>query len=291
MPFYHTVYNEEQPHFKYLNYSRSYGRFIDDLDFFCRNFNLLNVQQIGTKKQGFYLSFDDGMSEIYHVIAPILIDKKIPATLFITADFIDNKKMFISHKISLLIHNIKNSDFMRHRVAAFLHCESAEVEKELFSQVEKIDDVAILCAVSFTEYLQENRPYCTTLQLKELLKMGFKLGNHSRTHRNFKQLSFPEQKDEINFTNEILKSIGVDEKYFCFPYGDNQIKNELFKWMFSEGHISKSFGISGLKTDAFQNHHHRILMEYETLSAEQIIKGEYLLFLLKSIFNRNRIYR
>src|SRR5690606_19747329 len=100
-----------------------------------------------------------------------------------------------------------------------------------------------------------------------------------------------EQKNEIETVNSFLKQMGVDELFFCFPYGDYKIKNELFQWMYQEGEIGKSFGISGLKDDGFSRHHHRILMEHKNFSAEEIIRSEYLYFMLKSAFNKNKIKR
>ena len=53
-----------------------------------------------------FLSFDDGLREVYTIIAPILKERGLPATFFITTDFIDNKKLFYRNKASLLIEAI-----------------------------------------------------------------------------------------------------------------------------------------------------------------------------------------
>ncbi len=291
LPFYHTVFREKKPHFSNIGYSRSYSRFVEDLDFLTANFENIPVEKIGEGSAGFHLTFDDGMSEIYHVIAPLLLERKLDATFFITADFLDNKTMFRSHKISLILSEMNNSAHNRTKVAGFLNCSENQIEKEIYSQKNKTDEIADLIQLSFKDYLQEEKPYCSTAQIIELKKMGFNIGNHSRTHRNFNTLNFEQQKEEIVSVNRFLKELGTKELYFCFPYGDHQIKNELFEWMYQEGGISKSFGISGIKPDDFPKHHHRVLMEYEELSGEEIITSEYLLFAIKSLVRQNRVSR
>ncbi|WP_262708643.1 polysaccharide deacetylase family protein [Natronoflexus pectinivorans] len=58
----------------------------------------------------FHLTFDDGLSEIYHETIPILEKKGIPATIFLNTGFIDNKKMFYRFKSSLVIESIKGQN-------------------------------------------------------------------------------------------------------------------------------------------------------------------------------------
>ncbi len=291
IPFYHTVYRTKQPHFENLTFCRSIRRFQEDLDFLTAHFENITPEKIGKDNKGFHLTFDDGMSEIYHVIAPLLLEKQLDATFFITTEFLDNKTLFSSHKISLILAEVKNSPVNAKKIAGRLNCSEHQIEKELYAHKDQADELADLINLSFRDYLQERKPYCSTAEIIELQKMGFKVGNHSRTHRNFNSLTFDEQKDEISSVNEFLKEIESEEFLFCFPYGDNQISNELFEWMYSEGGISKSFGISGIKPDGFPQHFHRILMEYEAFSGAEIISSEYLLFCLKSMVSNNRVLR
>ena len=56
----------------------------------------------------FLLTFDDGFREIYDIIAPILLDKGIPATFFISSGFLDNRELCYQHKASLLVEKVRN---------------------------------------------------------------------------------------------------------------------------------------------------------------------------------------
>ncbi len=292
LPFYHTVSDHPLPHFSELKYFRRKKKFLNDLDFFTSHFENVSMAEVGNEKKSFHLSFDDGMAEMYSVVFPILQEKKLNATFFINTDFVDNKTMFLSHKISLLQHEIKHSSQNAQRISGYLKCEKGDIPCYLNKiNAEKADEISSLIHVDFNDYLKEHQPYLTTKQIIALKNAGFTIGNHGKSHRNFNKLTFEEQKFEIQTVNTFLKEIDIDELFFCFPYGDFKIKNELFRWMYYEGGIEKSFGISGLKGDGFSRHHHRILMEHENLSAEEIIKAEYFYFMLKSVLNKNKIKR
>lgn len=294
LPYYHTVSASPRAHYSELGYYREENIFKNDLDFFQKNFESVPIDKLDYSKPSFHLTFDDGLKENFAVVASLLHQRNIHATFFINSDFIDNKKMFIRHKISLIISEIKNSDHNKLLVANFLQCD----EKNIFEKInalkdEKIvEDVADLIKLDIENYLQTEQPYLSILDLKEMKKMGFKIGNHSSNHPRFSGIQFSAQKKEILKVNNFLNhEISEEEFYFSFPFGDDLVAPEFFKWMYSEGKVLKSFGTSGLKMDHFSNHFHRILMEWEGFDACEIIKSEYLYYFVKVFFNKNKIRR
>lgn len=292
LPFYHAVSDEPKPHFSELTYFRTEKDFIADLDFFTQNFESVPIEIANGFSRHFHLSFDDGMREMYDVVFPLLAERKIDATFFVTTGFIDNKKMFVSHKRSLLLNEIKNSSYNSTKAADYLKINENQIFKnvsELKNETE-IDQIANLLGIDFKQYLHDHQPYLSKNQIIELKKAGFTIGNHSETHRNFNTLSFSEQKIEIVSTNRFLKALGADKLFFAFPYGDHGIKNEFFEWLFTEGEIEKSFGVSGLKKDFYEKHQHRILME-QPYTAEEIIKTEYFYYFWKAFLYKNKIRR
>lgn len=294
LPFYHTVSNHTQPHFSELTYYRTMNNFIDDLQFFTTYYHSVDVQNIGSNTKSFHLSFDDGMSQIYTEIFPLLKEKNIDATFFINQDFVDNKNMFSSHKRSLLIYEFKNSQRSREILTDYLDNDEKKCLKKIQETKDEktLAEIAAKISFSFENYLNEVKPYVTLTQLQEIRKAGFSIANHGKSHINFSQLTFEEQKSEIFVVNEFLKANNLAEKfYFCFPYGGDKIDKNLFDWMYTEAGIEKSFGIAGLKNDYFAKHYHRILMERGDLTAEEIIKFEYLYYILKFFIGKNSIRR
>ncbi len=295
LPFYHSVTNTPKAHLKHLNFYRTEDAFKNDMTFFLNHYRSVPIKEI--KKSDdmvFHLSFDDGLSEVYDIIIPLLKDKKTNASFFINTDFIDNKNMFCRHRISLIIDSIKKSNYNLNKITDFLSCENNFIYKkidELTSEVE-IKKIERLLKIDIKQYLNDFKPYLTKKQLLEIKKMGFTIGNHSKNHPNFKDISLVEQKEQILKVDAYLKEeLSVKDLYFSFPFGDENIKNEFFEFIYTYEKIIYSFGISGLKIDEYCNHLHRIPMEYDRFSAKQIIKFEYFYFILKSILNKNKIKR
>jgi peptidoglycan/xylan/chitin deacetylase (PgdA/CDA1 family) len=49
------------------------------------------------------LTFDDGLREHLAVVAPLLQKHELPAIFFITTGFLDNRRLFYRHKVSLCL--------------------------------------------------------------------------------------------------------------------------------------------------------------------------------------------
>ncbi len=294
-PFYHAVSNTPKPHLKHLDYYRTKDCFERDLDFFLKYYDNIPIEKINkTDKMSFFISFDDGLSEVYNEVIPLLKRKKIDAAFFINTDFVDNKKLFYRHKISLIIDCVSKSNHSLKVAANFLSCN----EDDIFDKIDNIKDenlinqIAVHLKLDFEEYLNDVKPYLTTKQLIEMKRMGFTIGNHSKSHINFKNLLLEEQKIQVSAVNNFLnQKLNIENLYFSFPFGDYNIKNDFFEYLYNIEKVEYSFGISGIKKDGFTRHIHRIPMEYNGFSAEQIIKYEYFYFMIKAFFNRNKIKR
>ncbi len=124
LPFYHAIgYQEELPHIKNLYTPRNKEQFISDLDFFLQYFEPIDlfelikrIEENNFMKNGkpiFHLSFDDGLRQVYDVAKNILIQKGIPATIFINPNFLDNKELFFRYEESLRKENINPENFLK----------------------------------------------------------------------------------------------------------------------------------------------------------------------------------
>lgn len=308
-PFYHTISNDHLPYISNLYPLRNVDQFSDDLDFLCQHFEPLELGEVRYRMKnnskihspGFHLTFDDGLKEIYDVIAPILEERKIPATFFINTDFIDNKKLFYRYKIGVIIEILKEEDAeeKKNKISSILKESSkwqTDIQDSLLQLIYHdqllIDEIASVLEVDFNEWLMDHRPYLSSGQIKELIDRGFTIGSHSKDHPRFKYLNLSSQKEQIEKSFLSLKeTFNIEDFYFSFPFGDEEVRKELFDWMYSELNCTLSFGVSGIKDDYSPKHLHRIPMDECTVGPDKFIKAEYLYYMVKSIFNRNQITR
>jgi peptidoglycan/xylan/chitin deacetylase (PgdA/CDA1 family) len=297
LPFYHSVTDHPEAHIRNLEYFRSIQNFKTDIDFFTKQYRSLSISELSNsqKEKGFFISFDDGLSEVYHNAIPYLIEKKVTAAIFINSDFIDNKSMFYRHKVSFILEELKTNSNSG-KVADYLNTSleniQTKIRKTTYSESVKLDDIAEILGLSFRQYLDFYKPYLSTDQIIEIQSNGFTVGNHSMDHPNFKTIGFEEQKRQIETTNSFIKdNFKTDPLYFSFPFGDDQLKNELFHYIFNEANIELSFGVSGLKSDDFKNHLHRIPMEVGDLTAVEIMKFQCFKYLMRKMAGTNQIKR
>lgn len=308
-PFYHTISNEELPYISNLYPLRTIDQFTKDLDFLCDNYNPIHIDEVleriasdqKDEAPAFHISFDDGLKETYEVIAPILEERNIPATFFVNTEFIDNKKMFYRYKIGVLLEHLKKKEFADKGplIASLLKDKSKwknDISNSLlhliYQDQDIIEEMASVLKVDFKKWLSVNKLYLTSAQIEDLIKRGFTIGSHSKDHPRFKYLNLASQKKQIEESFlELKKHFNIENHFFSFPFGDENVSKELFDWMSNEMNCKLSFGVSGIKDDYSPIHLHRIPMDECEGSPEQFIKTEYVYYMIKSIFNRNQITR
>jgi peptidoglycan/xylan/chitin deacetylase (PgdA/CDA1 family) len=295
LPFYHAVTDYPDPHLKSLSFYRSRLEFEKDLDFILENYRSIGLEEVGKnfEETTFHLSFDDGLRECFHGIAPTLLEKKIGATFFINSAYVDNKRLFFRHKISLLLASLGPRELSY--LADQWQCEESAVKDKILcmnaSEESKLDGFALQLKIDFSAYLNERKPYLTSEEVIELHKMGFSLGLHGHEHLSFEQLGQMDMEREVGLNKNFLQNLIQNDRFgLSFPYGQDQISASSFTLLEEIFGISKTFGVSGLKKDQQKNHYHRIPMEINR-SGEEIIYGEYLYFLIKSPLFKNTIRR
>lgn len=256
MPFYHIISDEIPPHIQHLYKHRTKTAFIQDLDFFLKYYEAISLSDLLSsnfpkKKPYFFLSFDDGLRQVYEEAMPILLAKGIPATIFLNTDFIDNQGLMYRYKESLAQNNITD----------------------------------------IPTFLRNYRPYMTSEQIQDWLNKGFDIGSHSKNHPLFSQLSLGEQLTQIQESTAFLaKKFQLKHPTFAFPFTDEAVKKNFFEAIY-QTNIQATFGCAGLKLDSFPQHFQRIPMEGTAFSGATLIKNEYLYYLLKIPFGKNKIIR
>lgn len=280
-PFYHSVSDKIPEHLINLYEPRTIENFKKDLDYLVKHFKPISLielleskkNEFKTKDNYFHLTFDDGLSEIYDVVAPILIKRKIPATFFINTDFVDNKNLFYRFKASILAERFSADGLLNIS----------------FHEKDEIDNFAKTLNVDFNEYLEKEKPYLTSIQIKDLINQGFTIGAHSQNHPLYNLLDENEQISQtLNSVNYLKQEFGLDYRVFSFPFTDDGVHKSFFKAI--ESHVDLTFGSAGIKKDCIRFNLQRIPMETNH-SAEDIIKTQYFYCFLKKLSVKNKITR
>lgn len=275
LPFYHVVSDVE------LNYINSYVvrtqiAFEKELDFLLKNFNPVSLTDIlnAPAKNKMHLSFDDGLKACYSIIAPVLKRKGIPATFFVSPNFIDNKSLFHRFKRSIL--------------------ESKGIltkggKNYFIQETDELDKLAKQNNIDFSSF----QPYLSFDELKSLYDDGFTIGGHSLNHPEMWTMDEDEQfRQVIDSMQWIVDHFNPEIKAFSFPFTDNGIRQSVFNRIEESSLVDITFGTAGLKFDQCKTHLQRIPVELkQNWSIKKVVHFEYFYYFVRSLIGKNTVIR
>ena len=307
-PYYHTISNIDLPYISNLYPLKSVDQFEKEVDYFCRFFEPVPIEEAYFRftnpsnniKPAFHLTFDDGLKEMFTIVGPILEKRGIPATFFLNTAFIGNENLFYRYKVALIIDSLKTSNEQTVQTVKKLLQASENWHQDIkasllnlsFQDKWVIEQIAAIVGLDFEEWLQKNKPYMDSDQVRNLIQRGFTIGSHSVDHPRFRNISLDSQRSQFHNSFEYLeKQFELRERYFSFPFGDEKVRAEYFDWMNRDANCKLSFGVSGIKDDYSKNHIHRIPMDECLSDVEGFIKSEFAYYILKGIVGKNKIKR
>lgn len=299
-PFYHVVSDWHLPHIRHLYRYRKVKEFESDLEEMLKWFepvSLVDYLEVDPKDKGkrlMVLSFDDGLTECHQTIAPLLKRKGVPATFFLNNYFVDNRGLFFRYKASLIMDQVISDCKARERAAKYLSIPEEQVVDAIrmikYGQQSLLDALAIQVEVDYVDYLREHPVYMSSQQVNELVNWGFEIGGHSPDHTDFSLLDPKEMITQVESSVEDLQQrFGVSTRLFSFPFTSQGVPGEVIKTMLKEVHAEALLGTAGLKKTAQRNFIQRIPMEDLELPAMEVLKTEYLYYLIKKPLGRNTL--
>lgn len=236
---FHDVSTAESPFTKGMGVSISPGEFEDALKFLVRHFTPVSLQDVLTdpgglklRKPAILVTFDDG----YASVAPsaeLCRKLGVPATLFLNAAFLDNKRLapdnlvcymanvFGMDQLNRAAQAVKGSDMLLLRSMAdvfqrFFPLLSLE-ERWVF-----LDSLIDLTGIDESALAPEASLYLTSRQVRELASAGFEIGSHTYNHVHCRSLAAPDFTSEIDRNKEELEAIAAKKvRSFSVPYGSS----------------------------------------------------------------------
>ena len=301
-PFYHTVSDEYLPHLSHVYPYRNLAQFEADLETLLKVYQAVSIEDYmagsygSGRKAPMVLSFDDGLTGCHQFIAPLLKEKGVPAIFFLNNDFIDNNGLFYRYLASLLIEHIGKDHLLLNKAARYLDTSPEKVSKIILtpgsSQASMMGELARELEFDEKAYLRDFPVYMTSGQIRDLLDWGFHLGAHGSDHSAF----FEKDEDDIRkqvqqSMKDLLQRFQVHPACFAFPFSSDGIPERIIEQILDEGIVRFLFGTAGLKNTGTRDFIQRIPMEVAGRTAKAVLKTEYLYYLLKAPFGRNRYYK
>ena len=274
-PIYHAITNQKLLHIEQLMPygSKTPKQFESDLDHLLKHLKPIGLDTLHDciknnnpiPEKSFLVTFDDGLRQVYENAVPILLRKGIPAVFFINTSVIDNKNLLFRYKSSLIIEEIltlKKGDGKIDKVNKTLKEVNQEYDGNFVSAIKKIsykqssilNTLGATLGLSWSNYLDVEKPYMTSMQLHDLKSKGFWLGGHTVHHPELWMLSVDEAVEETYESARFIKdNFNYPFSNFAFPFTDVQITNNFFEGIRNSGGIDIMFGSQKLKRDEQNN--------------------------------------
>lgn len=207
-----------------------------------------------TKKNICAITFDDGYKNNYTTAFPVLKKYDVPATIFVTTDFVDKKSFLWPDRLEYMISKTTKPSitvvFPKQKIIYPLHSiEEKKVADNDIRQRLKKYSVSIREEILSTLFLQtkilldfessQNTDFSplTWDDMKEMQNHNVTIGAHTVTHPILSQQSYFEQTQEISNSFSVIKNQLGQCVHFAHPNGQEDDWNEDTVRVFNEQKI------------------------------------------------------
>jgi peptidoglycan/xylan/chitin deacetylase (PgdA/CDA1 family) len=239
---YHRIFDLDNEYFPYYekNVSATPALFEKQVAYLKKKFNIISLGQYVRACQnnlplphaGVIITFDDNYEDVYTNAYPILKKYDIPATLFVTTDYILSGKLYWWDDISENIHKTAVKNVEINGIGSY-ELDTGKLKKKAIEEI--VEKLTHMDAERRTQVVNElnhklevknqdaeiSKLYLTWEHINEMRKNNMEIGAHTLSHPNLKQL------DDTQLSNELVESKQKIE---------NEIKSEVNLFAYTYGH-------------------------------------------------------
>lgn len=233
--------------------------FEQQVQYLTHNFNVIGIEDIieaiedkkDLPKECAVLTFDDGYSDHYEYVLPILEKYGVKGAFYIPTGVLANKKVLDVNKIHYILASANSETIYRRLVEKVklyqdtYNLKSLETYREEFEHPNRWDTKEVIFIkrmlqralpdeirhkildelfeefidqdeASFSEYL-----YMSQGQIEEMHKLGMHFGPHTHNHVWLDSLQKDKQEEELTRSIQFLNRLGIvrEKMSVCYPYG------------------------------------------------------------------------
>ncbi len=234
--------------------------FEGQLDYIESHYNVVSAAEVVASVGGrkplpmapLLLTFDDGYSDHYRHVFPLLKRHKLKGVFFPPARAVCEREMLDVNKVHFILASACNMSMLVQYIDAAVESGLGEFDlasvadyRERFWKGNRFDPPDVVYVkrmlqlalptelrtrlttelfhryVSEDEYAFADDLYVTEQQLREMLDGGMNVGSHGYAHNWLDSLTAQEQASDIDRSLDMLERIGLSRCgfYFCYPYG------------------------------------------------------------------------
>ncbi|MBI5788002.1 MAG: polysaccharide deacetylase family protein [Candidatus Schekmanbacteria bacterium] len=239
IPAYHRIaeHNAEADYLDPELISATPEQFENQVKYLAKNYEVITFAQLSEVLEGkrelkrtpVIITLDDGYKDNFDIAWPILKKYGVPATIFITWDYIGQQKLFWWDYIYYLVQNtkVKNLKLAESGTLAIAtNQEKSEAKNKIIALLKEVKNqhrIKILNKISEILNVPEPSDFRATLNWNEIHQMaeyGIEFGGHTLSHPILTELTDEDLQREIGKSKELLEgALKTEPVSFCYPVG------------------------------------------------------------------------
>ena len=270
---YHRVLDDVQDKkaFTQPGMSVSTDVFKKQLEYLSRTHTVVSLRKLAEKiRDGHKLpdktaviTFDDGWRDNFVNAYPLLTKQSLPATIFLTTDYVDTVKPFWFVTVNWLISEGKlSADSIRELVPhlsedTYTYEPGPDTVIEALKNVEqgRLDEIVeslVTQSGLSIDYWKSQKPMLSWDEVRLMRQDGIEFGSHGRSHKILTLLDSDVVKHEVEGSRPILgEQLGEEVYSFSYPNGNfNEMVQNTVKAAGYRCAVATSTGATN-KTDLF----------------------------------------
>ncbi len=218
--------------------------FRDQLQFLAKNYNIISLDEVISclrekkpfPKRSALVTFDDGYMNNYKVAFPLLKEFNIPATIFLTVDFMGSNNMLWFDELFLLVKQALSKEIdisvlaeifdirLSESTPATLYPTLSNALKKLAPEerFKRISALKEKMPLSSDDAMAENLKLLSWKQIREMSLSGLiSFGVHTATHRILIELASKQEfeREILRPKHKLSQKLGCEILSFCYPNG------------------------------------------------------------------------
>jgi len=243
---YHRIGEASSTQFDPNVFSCTEKRFEQHLQFYKKHFEVISSEQLTLlqsqqqiDKRYAVITFDDGYLDNYETALPILLKYNLPATFFVTTDFVSQQSIPWWDEIAWMIQKTTathlsvgeddkinfsiqqaNKNNLIHQVLSTVKTDKTR------SLSQKVVSIAKQLGCSFKAGNSKKALFMTWQQVKDMKNKGMTIGVHTLSHPILSHLTKEQQYHELSLSKEIIETqIAHKVDSFAYPVGAKSCYN------------------------------------------------------------------
>lgn len=217
------------------------------------------------------ITFDDGWRDNYTNALPILKKYKVPATIFLSINFIGTNDWFWPEKVYYLLQKSTEPERCCNSEVKYLLSQKMGIHisknnADLISLGNKIvdriksfpstyiEDFIVEWGGFLNDTFPQKRLFLNWAEIKDMSRHGMTFGSHTMSHRILTGLPKKEKESEIEESFEVLKEAKINlTPIFSYPNGDYDRETlDTIRYSRYRGAVTTLYGINNSHTDPFR---------------------------------------